>query len=134
MEPEAGAIDATGEAVRSLFRLLDFGSIGRRVAIRLLLLLVCGHNVLAVVIVDITSKFEVKISFDCRSSGGSTVSGRQMLASGNRGVGPGLEGLQSSWSVGNNSEVTSKWRSNIGGSGLRVDLEQSVAVIGASSI
>lgn len=106
-----------------LLGFLGLDTIGGGLAIGLLLFFICRCEVLALLIIYIAAQFEVEVGLGRRGSGGSAVSGWEMLASGNRRVGTGLEGLQTPWGVGNDSEVTGEWGTNVGRSGLRVDLE-----------
>jgi hypothetical protein len=86
------------------------------------LLLFCGgSNILALVVKDVTAQVEA-FSLCCGGRRGGTFCGWEGLSGCNSGVGAGLEGLQTSWSIGDNAEVTGEWRSDIRRTGLRINL------------
>lgn len=99
-----------------------------------MLLLILGRRyVLALLVIDVAAQFEVDITL-CGGRRGSAVGGGKRLARGNCGVRSGLEGLQASRGIGNNSEVASEGRPNVGGSGLRVNLKGLIRIHGQSLI
>jgi hypothetical protein len=93
----------------------------RSVAIGLLLVR-GGGDILALVIKDVAAQVE---AFALGRGGrrGGTFCGWEGLAGGDGGVRTRLEWLQSSGGIGNNTEVTSEWWSNIRRAGLRINLK-----------
>lgn len=87
-----------------------------------MLLLILGWcDILALVVINVAAQFKVDIAL-YRGGRGCTLSGSKSLSGGDSGVGSRLEGLQASWGIGDDSEVTSERRSNVGGSGLWINL------------
>lgn len=105
-----------------LLGLLGLDTVGGGLAIGLLLFFICRREVLALLIIYIAAQFKVEVGLG-RDSGDSAVSGWEMFASRDRRVGTGLEGLQTPWGIGNDSEMAGEWGSDVGRSGLRVNLE-----------
>lgn len=86
-----------------------------------LLLFRGGSNILALVVKDVTAQVEA-FGLCCGGRGGSAFCGWEGLSGCDSGVRAGLEGLQSSWGIGDNAEVTGEWRSDIRRAGLRINL------------
>ena len=73
-------------------RLSNLNSISR-LAIRRLFFALGRCNILAFLIIDVASKFEIQVTLGRRSSGSGTIGGCQRLASRDRRLRTGLEGL-----------------------------------------
>jgi hypothetical protein len=94
------------------------------VAVGLLLLIIGRCNILALLVVNVAADFETGILG--RSSRSGTVSSRKRLARGDLRLRAGLERLQATRGIGNDAEVASERRTDVGGAGLRVDLVMSI--------
>lgn len=123
MEAKSCAVDTAREAVGLLLRFLGNTLNSVRVAVGLLLLIVSRCDILALLVVNVAAKFETLLS---RGSRSGTVSSCKRLAGGDLGLRAGLERLQATGSIGNNAEVASEGRANVGGASLRVDLVMSI--------
>lgn len=70
-------------------------------------------DVLPFIVVDITTDFEVEVSLGRRSRRSSAIGRWVRFSRCDRMVGPRLEGLETSWCIGDDSEVTSEGRADV---------------------
>lgn len=93
----------------------------------MLVLILSWCDILALLVVDVAAQFEVDIAL-CGGRRGGALGGRKRLAGSDGGVRARLEGLQAAWGIGDNSEVTSEGRADVGRSGLGVNLKGLILV------
>lgn len=136
VEPETCAVNAAGKAVcllsgfpgnalQCLGRIR--GSIGRTFTVGLLVFALRSRGYLfALVIVDITAKFEVEIRLRSRSRRSSTIRSRVRLSRRDCVVRTGLERLKTTRGIGNYAEMASEWRADIRRTCLGINLLRSV--------
>lgn len=79
-----------------------------------------GGHILALVVVDVSANFEIEVGFARVSCAICT---RMRLAGSDRAVWSRLKGLKAARSVGCDTEVASKGRSDVGGASVWVHLE-----------
>ena len=136
MEPETSAINAAGKAVcllsgfpgNALQRLGRIrGSISRTFTVGLLIFALRSRgDLLALVVVDITAKFEVEIRLGSRSRRSSTIRSRVGLSGRDCVVGTRLERLETTRGIGNYTEMAGEWGTNIRRTCLGINLLKSV--------
>ena len=93
----------------------------------MLLLILSWCDILALVVINVAAEFKVDIAL-CGGGRGCALSGTKSLSGSDGGVGSRLEGLQASWGIGDDSEVASERGSNVGGSGLWINLNGLIEI------